>query len=257
MGSYPEVILNDVKIHTISLADFFDYIKHAIDTGRGGIINNVNIHAMNIAWRDPDFRQILNDSDLVFLDGAGVKLGALLVGKTLGERMTMADWGWELFERCSKNGWPVFWLGDTDEVGEAYERMLRSKYPNLVFAGRHHGFFAKTGAENDAVVELINNSGAKVLLVGMSMPIQEKWIWANRDRLKPPVSLAVGAVARFMIGNIRRAPPWMTRNGLEWLHRLLMQPGHTWRRYVIGNPLFMWHVFGWTFFGLKPKGRTK
>ena len=256
MTTHPVIVLNDIKIHNLSLMGFFDHIQTAIETGRNGMINNVNIHAMNIAWGDPDFRHILNHSGLVFLDGAGVKLGASLVGKKLGERMTMADWGWELFARCEKNGWPVFWLGDTDEIGEAYESLLRAKYPKLIFAGRHHGFFAKEGAESEAVVSLINSSGAKVLLVGMSMPIQEKWIWANRERLDPPVTLAVGAVARFMTGVIRRAPQWMTRNGLEWLHRLAVQPSHTWRRYVIGNPLFLARVFGWAWFGLKPKSKS-
>ncbi|MBV5337858.1 MAG: WecB/TagA/CpsF family glycosyltransferase, partial [Deltaproteobacteria bacterium] len=152
-----------------------------------------------------------------------------------------------------QRGWPVFWLGDTDEVGEEFQRIITARYPNLVFAGRHHGYFAKDGAESDAVARRINDSGAKILLVGMSMPIQEKWVWAHRDRLTTQVCLNVGGAARIVTGHIRRGPSWMTQNGLEWLYRLAMQPRYTWRRYLIGNPLFLIRLLSWRFFGLSPK----
>ena len=86
----------------------------------------------------------------------------------------------------------------------------------------------------------------------MSMPIQEKWIWANRERLAPPVRLALGGLARIMTGHIRRGPRWMTDHGLEWLYRLGVQPRYTWRRYLLGNPLFLLRILGWKLFKLQP-----
>jgi N-acetylglucosaminyldiphosphoundecaprenol N-acetyl-beta-D-mannosaminyltransferase len=248
-----EVLVMDVRIHRLDLAGFYSTIVRVVESGQGGVVSNVNVHAMNIAWEDPLFRKILNQSDLVFVDGMGVKWGGQLIGEDLGERMTMADWGWGLFDICQQRGWPVFWLGDTDEVGEEFQRIIIARYPDLVFAGRHHGYFAKDGEESDAVVQRINDSGAKILLVGMSMPIQEKWLWAQRDRLKGLVCLNVGGAARIVTGHIRRGPSWMTQNGLEWLYRLAMQPRYTWRRYVIGNPLFLIRLLSWRFLGRSPR----
>ena len=244
--------LMGVRIDQVERAELLSHLESALETGVGGSVNNVNIHAMNTAWRDPLFRHILNAADMVFVDGAGVKLGARLAGVPVGARLTPADWIDDLLQICVRRGWSIYWLGDTDEVGEALLLLLRQRYPELAIAGRHHGFFEKQGPESEAVVEKINASGARLLMVGMSMPIQEKWIWANRHRLQAPVHLALGGLARILTGHIRRGPRWMTDNGLEWAYRLCMQPGYTWRRYLIGNPLFLIRVLGWRFFHWQP-----
>lgn len=256
-GKTAAVELVGVRVNLVDRAGVLAHAVAAIESGGGGNINNVNVHAMNTAWRDPTFRDILNASDLVFVDGAGVRVGARLIGQELGERLTPADWIDELLDICARRNWPVFWLGDTDEVGEAFERCLKTRHPRLRFAGRHHGFFAKEGPESDAVVARINASGAKLLMVGMSMPIQEKWVWANRDLLLPPVRLTLGGLARIMTGHIRRGPRWVTDNGMEWLYRLGVQPRYTWRRYLIGNPLFMLRIVGWRLFRWQPRAALK
>ena len=231
--------LMGVRIDAVRRAELLAHIVNAVEFGSGGMITNVNVHALNIAWTDPEFRSILNHSDLVFVDGFGAQLGARLSHIPIGERLTPADWIDELFDMCAQRRWSIFWLGDTEQVGIDFERELASRHPTCLLAGRHHGFFEKTGAENDVVVNAINQSGAQIVLVGMGMPLQEKWISANRRRLQAPVHLSVGGLARIYTGVIPRGPRWMTDNGLEWLFRLAMQPRHTWRRYVIGNPLFL------------------
>ncbi|MGB0664948.1 MAG: WecB/TagA/CpsF family glycosyltransferase [Pontibacterium sp.] len=234
--------INGVRYHVVKRQGIFDQIKYAAETGEGGNITNVNIHAMNLAYTDDYFRNILNSSDLVFVDGAGVKLGCKIAKLPVGQRLTPADWLEEMFEMCAKYNWPIFLLGDTDQMGENFEKAMAERYPDCPFAGRHHGFFDRDGEENEEVVRQINESGAKIILVGMSMPIQEKWIWDNKDKLNAPVRLATGAFHQIFTGDIDRAPKWVTDNGFEWLYRLAMQP-HTWRRYILGNPLFMWRVF--------------
>ena len=231
-----------IRIDVVFRADLLTHIEQAAETGNGGLITNVNVHAMNIAWRDHEFRTILNKSALVFVDGTGVKLGAKFCSVPVGDRLTPADWIDELFLVCARRQWSVFWLGDTEKIGADFERELARRHPQCVFAGRHHGFFVKTGSESDAVVNLINQSGAKILMVGMSMPIQEKWLWANRHLLRAPVLLPLGGMARIYTGATRRGPRWMTDNGMEWLFRLVVQPRDTWRRYVIGNPLFIFRI---------------
>lgn len=240
--SFPSMELLGVRIHVVNRKGLLASITQAVETGRGGNISHVNINAMNIAFKDPEFRAILNASDLVFVDGFGVTLGAALAGLKVGERLTYMDWMDDLFRLCAERQWPIFALGDTNEVGEAFERQLAHRHPDCPLAGKHHGFFEKTGPESDAVVETINNSGAAVLLVGMSMPVQEKWLWANREVLAPPVRLTAGAFYRFYTGYIPRGPRWMTQHGLEWLCRLTIEPRTLWRRYLLGNPLFLIRV---------------
>lgn len=248
----PVVNIQEVRVHRVFRQDLLNQIRHAVETGEGGNIFNLNIHAANLAWTDPEFREILNQADQVFVDGAGILLGAKIMGWELGERLTPADWVDDLLLVCSKESWPVFWLGDTDEVGAAFEHKLKTKFPDLLFAGRHHGFFDRKGRDNEQVLQMINDSGAKVLMVGMSMPIQEKWLHDNRHHLKPALRLAFGGLARIVTGHIPRGPRWMTDNGLEWLYRLAMQPGYTWRRYILGNPLFFLRLFAWHFLKFKP-----
>ncbi len=239
----PTEVLLGVRVHVVDRDDVLAAIGRAIETShRPVLVNNVNVHAMNVAWRDREFRDILNASDLVFVDGFGVRLGAFLAGLRLGARLTPADWIDDLLRLCGERTWPLYWLGDTDEVGADFAHAISRRHPACRLAGRHHGFFAKQGPASDRVVEEINASGAKILLVGMSMPIQEKWVWANRGRLNPAVCLAVGGLARIYTGHIRRGPRWMTDRGLEWLYRFAVQPRYTWRRYLLGNPLFLWRV---------------
>jgi N-acetylglucosaminyldiphosphoundecaprenol N-acetyl-beta-D-mannosaminyltransferase len=231
-----------VCIHPVRLAEVLTQIERCVGQNKGGLIANVNIHAMNLAWKDVRYRQILNTADLVFVDGAGVILGAKIAGVRVGERITPADWIDTLLELCARHGWPVYWLGDTDEVGEAFELRVRTRHPQCQFAGRSQGFFDHYGAAGEAVARRIRDSGARILLVGMSMPLQEKWIARHLATLGPVACLAVGGLARIYTGRIRRGPRWMTDHGLEWLYRLAMQPNYTWRRYLLGNPAFILRV---------------
>lgn len=231
-----------VRIHSVGIDGVLAQVAKCIEDEQGGLIANVNIHAMNLAWKDVRYRQILNTADLVFVDGAGVVLGAKIAGVKVGDRMTPADWVDALFEMCTSRHWPVYWLGDTEEVGAAFEHRVRARHPQCPFAGRSQGYFDHFGADGEAVAQGIRDSGARVLLVGMSMPLQEKWIARHQTKLGPMACLAVGGLARIYTGHIRRGPPWMTDHGLEWLYRLAMQPRYTWRRYLLGNPAFLLRV---------------
>jgi N-acetylglucosaminyldiphosphoundecaprenol N-acetyl-beta-D-mannosaminyltransferase len=114
----------------------------------------------------------------------------------------------------------------------------------LRIVGVFHGYFNKSagGKENEKVIAQINRCHPDVLIVGFGMPLQEKWLAENLSKLEIKVAMPGGAVFDYMSGRIRRAPRWMTDHGLEWLGRLLIEPRRLWRRYLIGNPLFLLHV---------------
>ena len=110
----------------------------------------------------------------------------------------------------------------------------------LKIAGTRDGYFDPE--EEKAVVDTINESGARILLVAFGAPRQEFWLECWRERLVPPVGMGVGGLFDFYSGRIPRAPVWMREIGLEWVFRLMQEPGRMWRRYIIGNPLFLFRV---------------
>jgi N-acetylglucosaminyldiphosphoundecaprenol N-acetyl-beta-D-mannosaminyltransferase len=96
--------------------------------------------------------------------------------------------------------------------------------------------------ENESVIAIINRLRPNILIVGFGMPLQERWLMENWDRIHANIGLTGGAVFDYISGNVPRAPRWMTDHGFEWLGRLLVEPSRLWRRYLIGNPLFIWRI---------------
>ena len=124
----------------------------------------------------------------------------------------------------------------------------------MIVAGADHGYFNKAfdNLENDRVVNNINDVRPNILFVGFGMPMQERWIMENRDRLDVNVIMPVGAMFDYLAGTVPRAPKWMTDHGLEWLGRLIIEPRRLWKRYLIGNPFFLWRVLKQKFgFGIQ------
>ena len=127
--------------------------------------------------------------------------------------------------------------GAAEQVAEN----MRRRHPALIVAGVQHGYF--DAAEEAAIIERINGSGARILLVAFGVPRQELWLAQHRERLRPPVRMGVGGLFDFYSGRIPRAPLWLREIGLEWAWRLAQEPGRMWRRYLIGNPLFLYRVW--------------
>jgi N-acetylglucosaminyldiphosphoundecaprenol N-acetyl-beta-D-mannosaminyltransferase len=232
-----------VKIDDISLEELLQRMSGLASRDSASVISNVNVHAMNIAAEQKWFRDYLNKSDLVFCDGFGVWMGAILQGKRIRNRYTPPDWI-EEFTKLNKSAFRFFFLGSKEGVAERAAQALLKKNPNFKFSGAQPGFFNKNveSAENQAVIENINAAQTDVLLVGFGMPLQEKWITENRTRLAVKLILPVGALFDFLAGEVRRPPKWMTEHGLEWLGRLMIEPRRLWRRYILGNPIFLWRV---------------
>jgi len=127
--------------------------------------------------------------------------------------------------------------GVSPGVADQAALKLITKYPQLLIVGTYHGYFDKThgSQENELIVQAINRLDVDILLVGMGMPVQEKWLKENWPRLNCRVALPIGAAFDYLAGTTRRAPHWLTDHGFEWLGRLLVEPGRLWRRYVVGT----------------------
>ena len=185
----------------------------------------------------------------MYCDGEGVRLAARLLGHHLSQRMTGADWIYDLCAVCQAQGFSLYFLGGGQGIAAQAAQKLHQQYPRLQVVGAHHGYFDHVGSENDRVVVQINALSPDILLVGFGTPAQEKWIGRNAERLNVPVLWAVGALVDFVAGEVPRAPRWMLDHGLEWLFRFLVEPRRMFGRYLIGNPLFILRVLRQRFHG--------
>jgi len=200
----------------------------------------VNPDCLNIAWKNGEYRNALLEADRVLPDGIGIHLGCRMLGQALQANVNGTDMFPLLCEAAAREQLPIYLLGARPDIAQAAAENMVQRYPQLKIAGARDGYFQ--AEEEEAVVDAINCSGARILLVAFGAPRQELWLGRWRDRLVPPVSMGVGGLFDFYSGRIARAPVWMREMGLEWVFRLMQEPGRMWRRYVIGNPLFLFRV---------------
>ena len=240
----PAIDILGVPVHPLTVAELHEQLADVIARGARARVLHVNAHGLNLAVEHSWLRNFLNQVEIVFCDGVGVMVGARLLGYHIPERITYADWMWQLAEFAARNDISLYFLGARPGVAQAAADRLAARYPALNVVGVQHGYFDRTfdHPENRAVIERINAAGPNILLVGMGMPLQEHWLSENWEHLHVNVALTGGAVFDYMSGELRRAPRWMTDNGLEWLGRLLIEPQRLWRRYLVGNPLFLGRV---------------
>lgn len=242
--SIPTIEMLGIQVQLITSTELLRSMGIIIDKGWRSVIANVNVHAFNIAKQNSWFKNFLNESDIVFCDGYGVILGARILGYHIPERITYADWMWKLAEYSAHSNYTIYLLGGNAEVVELAKTKLVNSYPTLKIVGCHHGYFdkRKDSRENEFVINQINQSKPNILVIGFGMPLQERWLIENWEQMDVNIALTGGAVFDYISGTLRRAPAWMTNHGLEWLGRLIYEPHRLWRRYLLGNPIFLWRV---------------
>lgn len=240
-----------VQIAQVTLKEALQRILEIVECRQRAIISHTNVTGMNIAYEQPWFRKFLNSSEFVYCDGMGVQLGARLLGHHIPERFTLADWMYEYAQLAEEHHLSFYFLGNPPGVADRAAIRLRERFPDLKIVGAHHGYFDKTpgSPENEAVIADINRSRPDILLVGFGMPLQERWLSENRDRLEATLAMPVGAAFEYVAGDLPRGPRWMTQNYLEWLARVLISPARYSKRYLKDNPLFLYRVLKQRFGG--------
>lgn len=197
-----------------------------------------NVHSVVTATQDREFADVIRGADMSTPDGAPV---AWLIGKQrkcAQKRINGPDLMWRYLAEGEAQG-PIFLYGAADETLDILRSRLTREFPAVRIAGCYSPPFRPlTQDEDDHVVEMINDSGATTVWVSLGCPKQEKWMAAHRGRIRA-VMIGVGAAFDYHAGTIKRAPLWMQKNGLEWLHRLASEPGRLWKRYLVTNSLFI------------------
>ncbi|NET34445.1 MAG: WecB/TagA/CpsF family glycosyltransferase [Cyanothece sp. SIO1E1] len=202
---FDEVNLLRTKFHKVTVDQVIEFIVQAASQRHKAIVGNLNVRAANFAFGLEWYRNFINQSDLVFCDGFGVLLGAKLLGHTIESkhRMTAPDFIDDLALACQQKDISIFLLAGKPGVVDKAIAMLQTTAPSLRVQG-HHGYFTKTGNENNAVIEQINQFKPDILYIGFGMPMQERWILDNIKRIDAGVFLPLGACLDFYTGTVYR-----------------------------------------------------
>lgn len=212
--------------------------RWALD-GRHATVVGVNAHVVNLCARDPAFAAAVAAADLNFPDGQSIVWAAALFGHRPRGRVPLTHLTAHLCASWAAADLPVYLLGSRPGVAARAARRLSGEH-GLRVVGTQHGYFSD--ADAGGVVEHINRSGARILVVGLGNPRQELWVARHRDVLAPPVTLTCGGWLDWTAGQRRTCPPWIYRMGLEWAYRLGQEPRRLFARYVLGNPRFVYQV---------------
>lgn len=226
----------------------FEAVGRVLSLARGSrpaIVVTPNVDHVMRLQEDWEFARIVQRAELVLADGMPIVLATRLLGKPLKARVTGADLVPEVCARAAREGLRVFFLGGAPGSAEAAMAKLQEQHPNLRSAGT---FCPDYGFENDPVknqeaIDIVRRSRADILFVGLGSPKQERWIVKHMDEFKVPVSVGVGVAFSFVAGHITRAPRWMQKLSLEWLHRLCKEPKRLWQRYLLRGPRFISVLF--------------
>jgi exopolysaccharide biosynthesis WecB/TagA/CpsF family protein len=229
-----------VRIDRETMESALDWIEGRVAQGGRHTAQFVNAHCLNLAYRHRSYSRVLSRADRVFADGSGIRLACRILGLEQPDNVNGTDMLPLLCERAAAKGLRLYFLGGAPSVACYAAQELVRRYPGLKVVGNSHGYFSSELDEN--VCADINRSGADIVLVGMGAPRQEMWIDTNRQQIDAALVMGVGGLFDFYSGRIPRAPLWMRRTGLEWCWRLAQEPARMWRRYVLGNPVFIARV---------------
>lgn len=204
----------------------------------------VNAHSAKLRRESLEYARLLADTDrcVNLPDGASVTYAARLLGHGDIGRCPGPDLMEAVCARAAVDGIPIFLLGGAEGVADALAEALRSRHEGLIVAGTATPPFGEWPEEaSDRLVRAVKDSGARILFMGVSAPKQEIWAYEHLDEIQMPI-VCVGAAFDFGTGTKSRAPEWMRKAGVEWVHRLVSEPGRMWKRYLVGNTLFVWDV---------------
>ncbi len=229
--------LFDAPYHAVTADDLLDEIEHVIGKDLRRVIASQNLHGIHTYLSDASYRALHESHDtLVHIDGMPLVWAAKARGHEVNadHRTASIDWIYDLLRLASDRGWRVFHLGSPPEVSDIGLATLQDRFPNLNIGGRD-GYFDMdpTGHENREVLQQIDTFAPDILLVGMGMGRQERWILQNLERLPANAIITTGAMMELISGQLSIPPRWIARMGFEWLYRLVSNTSAVAGRYLV------------------------
>jgi len=229
-----------VPVHVVSLHEVVRQMDAWLQSGNSRRwIAVTSSHGIMEGFEHPEFRQIIESASLSVPDGKWTARAAAARLALEPRQVRGADLMWAFCALANERGYSSYFFGDTNEVLERLTSKLRGHFPGLRIAGAYSPPFRPLSAEeNDKIISSINDTQPHVLWVCLGLPKQERWIFANRQKLQVPIVIAAGAAAKFVSGSVAPAPPWVREHGFEWLWRLIREPRRCWRRAMLSGPRF-------------------
>ncbi len=239
-----KVSILGVQVHRVTMADALALIEEFISSREKSQVCVPNVYTTVLMQKDEEFKRIHNHCSLAIPDGLPLVWVSRLIGQPIPERVAGPDLFEKFSEIAAQKGYRCFFLGASPDTLEKMSEKLRARFPGLNIVGTYSPPLMDefSEEENQKIIGMVNEAKPEVLWVGLSAPKQEKWIGKNLNLLDVHVTIGVGAAFDFVAGKVRRAPRWMQKIGLEWLFRLCQEPRRLWKRYFIGNAIFIWLI---------------
>jgi N-acetylglucosaminyldiphosphoundecaprenol N-acetyl-beta-D-mannosaminyltransferase len=238
---------------SISLLDkraLTELICGCATNGRRLVAIGVNAQYINEAAINDEFRNVLKAADVLYIDGAGILWALRALGNAASERATTTDLLPLICSAASAHGLRLYFLGGRPTIAEQAVENLKKSFTGLTVAGTAHGYFNPEAETR--IIHDINSSHPHILFVGMGVPKEQLWVARNKHLIEAQVIMTCGGMFDYYSGKVKRAPMWMQRDGLEWFYRLLHDPKQYGKRYLMGNPLYIYR----TVFHLLRNGRA-
>ncbi len=226
-----------VQVDPWTMEQTVERAREIVDSGSFGHLIGVNADKLLQMLDDPWMDACVRRCEVVNADGASMVLAARELGTPVPERVAGVDLMGELCSLAEREGYKVFLLGAKQEIVERTRDALQEKYPRLAVCGVRNGYFGED--EYDAIAEEVRSSGTQITFVGITSPKKERLIERFRELGLTGAYVGVGGSFDVISGAIPRAPLWMQRAHLEWLFRMMQEPGRLAKRYIVGNARFM------------------
>jgi N-acetylglucosaminyldiphosphoundecaprenol N-acetyl-beta-D-mannosaminyltransferase len=233
-------------VDTLSVAECVDRVLDGMASGKQRQwLACINPHSFVVSTKDHVFASALKDADWLIPDGVGIVLASKILGGTIRQRVTGPEVFSSLLQRLEASQHRrVFFMGSTRETLDGIEARIHRDHPNLEVVGAYSPPFRAvySADETDEMITAINAAEPDVLLVGLTAPKQEKWIFKNKARLNVEFIGAAGAMFDYFAGTLKTPSPIMVKLGLEFVHRLALEPRRLWRRTFVSAPVFVFHI---------------
>lgn len=226
-----------VPIIDAGQAELVQEITTLVQASRPGLAVGVNAQVANFAASDDEYLALLHNADVAYADGASVVWAGRILGGTFPERCATTDLVYPLMEQAAQLQWRVFFFGAAPGVADKAAQELQALYPSVRIK-THHGYI-KSSTQHRELLAQMAEFAPHLIFVGLGEPAQQEWVAQYRAKLPPAVVLTCGGLFDWISGAQKRPPTWVITAGLEWLWRLLHEPTRLWRRYVLGNPVFI------------------
>lgn len=234
--NYQRVNILNVPIDNISMYELLEKLKY------GGVVYTPNVDHLVKLQKDRQFYQVYLEADYRVCDSQLILYASHFLNQPIREKVSGSDLFPAFYKYYGKDeNVKIFLLGGLEGVAETARHRINHKVGREIVVGCYSPplGFEDDPKENCKIIDLVNNSGANVLAVGVGAPKQEKWIAQYKSSLKAiSTFFAIGATIDFEAGNLKRAPAWMSTAGLEWLYRLVSEPGRLWKRYLVEDLIF-------------------